>query len=82
MDHVSYWNRYLMARHTRALDLGIIFLAMALIFMLIGRTFDRRRIIYRAQDPEAFWQTVVWSCMLSLLCFGLDFYACCLNSTR
>jgi len=72
MDRDSYWHRYLMSRHG-GLPLAIVFLAMALIFTLTGRSFGRR-IIYRAEDPEGFWQAVTVCYLFSLFSLGFDFF--------
>jgi len=75
MHDASYWHKYIMARHQTALILGIVLIAMALIFTLSGRCLVKGQgIIYRDEDPGTFWQSIAVYCLLSLCFFGLYLY--------
>jgi hypothetical protein len=75
MDHDSYWHGYLMARHHTFLILGIVLMAMVLIFTLTGECLVKYQgIINRAEDPKNFWQSVTTYFLLGLLCLGLYLY--------
>ena len=75
MDQDSYWRGYLMARHHVSLVIGIVSLSMALIFTLTGTCFARfGRVIYRAEEPNVFWQSIATLCVLGLFFLGLYFY--------
>lgn len=67
MDHFSY---LIDSRH-RLLLSGIIVLIISSAFVLTGETFERRRIVYRTEEPKRFWWNVV-----SFFLFGLILIAC------
>ena len=64
-----------MARHHTFLILGVVLMVMALIFTLTGTCLVRfGGIIYRAEDPKAFWKNIVVILLLALACLGLYLY--------
>lgn len=75
MDNGSYWHGYLMARHHVFLVLGIVFMAMALISTLTGKTLVKYRgIVSRVEDPKGFREGVITDCVIGLVCFGFFLY--------
>ena len=57
MDQDSYWHGYLMARHQVFMWMGIVLVAMTVIFTLTGQCLVKYRgIVSRAEDPKTFWQ--------------------------
>jgi hypothetical protein len=75
MDHHSYWDGYLMARHHIFLILGAVLMVMALISTLTGRCLVKYEgIVNRAKDPKTFWQNVAFYYLLGLICLGLYLY--------
>ena len=76
MDHYSYWREYLVARHHTSLVLGTVFVGVALISMLTGKTLVKYRgIVSRAEDPKTFRENVIFDCVAGLVFFGLYVYA-------
>jgi len=76
MDHYSYWRGYIVARHNTSLVLGAVFIALAVISMLTGKTFVKYRgIVSRADDPKTFRGSVIVDCVAGLVFFGLYLYA-------
>jgi len=75
MDQDSYWHRYLMARHQVFMWMGIVLVAMTVIFTLTGQCLVKYRgIVSRAEDPKTFWQNIALYFVLGLICLGLYLY--------
>lgn len=75
MDQGSYWHGYLMARHQVFMWMGIVLVAMTLIFTLTGQCLVKYQgIVSRAEDPKTFWQNVALYFVLGLIFLGLYLY--------
>ena len=70
MDHFSY---LIDSRH-RFLLVGIVLLILSSAFVLTGESFERRRIVYRTEEPKRFWWNVVSVFLLGLFLIGCQLY--------
>jgi hypothetical protein len=70
MDHFSY---LIDSRH-RLLLFGIVLLITSSAFVLTGESFERRRIVYRTEEPKRFWWNIVSFFLLGLFLIGCQLY--------
>lgn len=63
---------YLIDPQHRFLLAGIVTLVMAVVFTLMGGTFERRgSIVYRAKEPDRFWWNLASFNLLGLFFIGV-----------
>jgi predicted cation transporter len=70
MDHFSY---LIDSRH-RFLLVGMVLLILSSAFVLTGESFERRRIVYRTEEPKRFWWNVVSVFLLGLFLIGCQLF--------
>ena len=70
MDHFSY---LIDSRH-RLLLMGIVLLIVSSACVLTGESFERRRIVYRTEEPKRYWLNVVSFVLLGLFLIGCQLY--------